>query len=467
MKKYFFITLFFIISIFTYGNNIVKNDDIIFDDFTYSKSDEKIQKDLTIVQALKVSSIDPIFIKDIYSRRVISLVYDTLFTMDNKKIVPLLVKDYKWKNEKELYIKLKKDIYFHDGTLLTANDVKNSLNRLKNESLLNIFYSDISDIKVLNNNELIIKTNSPDKNLIFNLSHEISSIVKKGKDKLVGTGPFYVDKFTNNSLDLKKFSNYFYNSDKLENIESVTFERGISPNQRMIALFNGDAQIALDINENELNTGKSYGIIDDTMVIEKSIDIDTLAIIFGNNLNLSYEDKKIIESIVNKKADYFLPKEILSPNLSKIDINYNPDIIKKNLENSSLKGKTLNLMTLNTYHDIKEAEKIKTAFEKYGIRVNIFLTQIDSFYYKVENKDFDIALYNFIINKNYPLISLAKITLYDLKDEKMYNTLKDFIKKSRTEKNSNKEFDKTAKFMYDLLPYIPIEHTTSYIIKKI
>lgn len=79
--------------------------------------------------------------------------------------------------------------------MLTAKDVKDSLKYLKEYGTLKNFYSEITDIKVLNTRELIIKIAEKDSLFLISLTYEVSSIVKRNENGIIGSGPFVIKSF--------------------------------------------------------------------------------------------------------------------------------------------------------------------------------------------------------------------------------------------------------------------------------
>ena len=452
--------------IFSFSSTTNEVENIFADEFGYQNIKiSEIPETLNILQGLRVSTIDPAMIKDNYSKRAIPLLYDTLFVFDENKVIkPNLVKDYKWLNEKELFIELKNDIKFHDKSMLTAKDVKDSLKYLKEYGTLKNFYSEITDIKVLNTRELIIKIAEKDSLFLTALTYEISSIAKRNEKGIIGTGPFSIKSFNGKTLKLERFPNYF---NGIPSIKKVNIGEEVNESQRLIALFNDKANIALDVTEKSLNNAKEYGIIDDDVAVEKSEETESTVLMFGNQKNYSIESRKAIESAVQRTADSFFPSTMFTPRLSKVNIDYNTSKAKENINKAGLKNKEVNIMVLNTNNSMEQAEKIKASLEKAGMKVNLLPHQIDSYYIKFQNKDFDLAIFNVTFNSNYTVFNLGKVLLYDIGDMEMYNALQPFLKIIKEEKDKEKRdqvFDKIVQLIYNDLPYIPISHGKTLII---
>lgn len=160
MKKFLIVLIFNFSFLFAFGNTF--EEDIFMESYEMQET-EKTPERAVIVQSMKISNIDPALMRDEYSKEIIPLVYETLFKINSQgDIEKCLVEKYSWISERELYLKLKSKIFFHDGTELTAEDVKNSLEFTKEKGVLKNMYSDITDIKVLGKNEMKIKISDTD-----------------------------------------------------------------------------------------------------------------------------------------------------------------------------------------------------------------------------------------------------------------------------------------------------------------
>lgn len=466
MRKYLLLLIFNFSLIFSFSSTTNDVENIFADEYGYqNEKTSEIPETLNILQGMRVSIIDPAMIKDNYSKRAISLIYDTLFTFDkNGDVKPHLVKNYKWLNERELLIELKSGIKFHDKSILTAKDVKDSLEYLRKNGTLKNFYSEITDIKVLNNKELVIKIAEKDSLFLASLSYEISSIAKRTGKYTVGTGPFFAKSFNGKTLKLENFSDYF---DGASNIKKVNIGEEVNETQRLIALFNEKANIALDVTEKAFNSAKEYGIIDEDISVKKSGETETTALMFGKQKNYSIESRRAIESAIQRTADSFFPSTMFTPRLSKVDTDYSTSKAKDNINKAGLKNREVNIMVLNTNTNMEQAEKIKASLESTGMKVNILPHQVDSYYIKFQNKDFDLAIFDVTFNRNYTVFNLGKVLLYDIGDMEMHNALQPFLKIIKEEKDKEKRdqvFDKIVQLIYKELPYIPISHGRTLVV---
>lgn len=427
----------------------------VLDDYTLKNKVE--HNNIRALQELRVTTLDPIKLNDIYSKRAFIYIYETLFEIDDDEVIhKKLVSDYRYINSKNLYIKLRDNIKFQDGSLLTAKDVKYSLMRMKKKGALKEFYSNIQDIEVLNSSELIIRLNTEEKYLFKLLSHSMSSIIKEKDGKLFGTGEYQVKSFEKDQIVLSD-----NNKEK-----TFTIERVFSTKERLLALFNENADIVYDITDYNIIKGKRLEIInEDKIEIKASDNIVTLALIFGKERELKF--KKVIQSSIKDKTENILPPEIYGEkfkvqesNLSEIEIKSYIDFLKK-------ENKKIELMILNTEEDRELAKKIESDLKNNGIEIKITPYQVDAFYYKLKNKDYDIALQHLVFNKKFPQISLGKVILYDIYDRNLYNSfslIKAQLGIDKGLEKNNSTFIRDINNIFNKIPYIPIKHQALYIL---
>lgn len=456
MKKFLIVLIFNFSFLISFGNFLENTENIFIENYETNEVAEKPIK-AVIIQRAKVSNIDPALMRDEYSKKITPFVYETLFTIDSKgKVKNSLVEEYKWLSERELYLKLKSKILFHDNSELTAEDVKNSLNFLREQGTLKNLYSEITDIKVLSRNELVIKIAEEDNTFLNTLTYKISSIVKRENKKVLGTGEYKVTAITGKEIKLETFSNYKRGNSQLQEIK-FTWE--MDEKQRLISLFNDSADIALDMEDKTLNEGKNIGILSKENLIVPSRVLSTTVIIFGKENNYSLETRGIFEKIIPRKADTFFPNNLLKAQLSKIDVSYNKKEGKKLAE--KIKSNELKLMILNTESNMKYAQEIKASLKEVGINVKILPHQIESYNNKIAAKDFDIALFDIITLNNDLVFSMSNILLNDIENIELYNALQPFFKIVKDEKDKEKReavIDKMAGLIHKNIPYIIIEH---------
>jgi len=150
-------------------------------------------------------------------------VFDTLVRMDKDgKFVPHLAKSFEQKDDLTWEFVLNEGIKFHDGSDLTAEDVKFTLDRVVKDSKLieSPRFSTIKEVKVIDPHRVEIVTSVPDPVMLNRLIRMGGSILpetyfnKVGVDYFtqhpIGSGPYKVVSYAvDQQLVLEKFKDYF------------------------------------------------------------------------------------------------------------------------------------------------------------------------------------------------------------------------------------------------------------------
>ena len=174
---------------------------------TASESAEsgKITKtDIVVGQASDIVTLDPAGQQDTTSGVLMKHAYSTLLDVDNEgKVVPDLAESYEMKSDTEYVFKLREDACFWDGTPVTAQDVKFSLDRAKGMPKTKSNTSKIEEVTVNGDHEVTIKLTEPYaafKTIVT--QHNLSILSEKAVteagdsygdvDNLLGSGPFKV-----------------------------------------------------------------------------------------------------------------------------------------------------------------------------------------------------------------------------------------------------------------------------------
>ncbi|MGL5797547.1 MAG: ABC transporter substrate-binding protein [Cetobacterium sp.] len=467
MKKYIYLILFIFKVSLSLSQSTLNFDTIQLDEYS---GDRKIKSDkLKIVQAIKISTIDPIYIKDQYSVRVVPYLYDTLFVYnDEGEIVPNLVDAWSWKDDGVLELQLKENIQFSNGDELLAVDVKKSIERMLEYGIFKDFFSDIEAVKIVDEKKLEIKLKRKNRMFLSMLTYYMCSITKNINETLYGTGPYTLEKITNKSVNFSRNDTHFKNYDRPKKVEIVA---EISERKRAILYFNEEVDVVLDATLKKITDWKKEGLVNKNAIAQKEKELDTVAIMFGNK-DHKFEKRnvrKTILSLINKeeliegifsekRAQTFFPTELFSANLSKVS---DEKRIHFNLENQKILKNEIEIMILNDDQSIKIANNLKIQLEKNGIKTKIIPHQQEAYLMKLEKRNYELAISSITFDKNYLVYNLGKIIKYDIRDKEMYNAILPFLELLKNEKDSaNREqiYDKIVYLISKDVPYIPLIH---------
>lgn len=132
---------------------------------------------------------------------------------DSSRLVPLLATSWTNPDNSTWIFNLKHNVMFHTGRVMTADDVKASIDAAANSDLGSQFNTTIKSVTVLAPDKIQIKTDGPDPILLNRLSFLWIFDTKSDKknDAINGTGPYVVKAGTtptNEEADLVAFDNY-------------------------------------------------------------------------------------------------------------------------------------------------------------------------------------------------------------------------------------------------------------------
>ncbi|RBM21697.1 ABC transporter substrate-binding protein [Prauserella sp. PE36] len=130
------------------------------------------------------------------------LIYDTLIRRDGDKLVPGVATSWEQTDENTWVFQLRDDVTFHDGSKLTAGDVKASLERVKDAGTAqSALWTSVSAVEAETDTTLRITTSEPLGTMPVNLTLMFILPAAKMNEpgffrKPIGSGPFRVDGFT-------------------------------------------------------------------------------------------------------------------------------------------------------------------------------------------------------------------------------------------------------------------------------
>lgn len=149
--------------------------------------------------------------------------------------------------------KLRKDVEFHNGKSLTAEDVIYSLNRHRGEdsdSIIKAWLAPVVDIKKDGDDTIVFELDAPNGDMPFILGDMHAAIIPDGFtdfNNCIGTGPYQIQSFEPGvGMVGKRFANYF--RDDIAHVDEVeSFGIGDTP-ARMNALISGEVHFVTRVD---------------------------------------------------------------------------------------------------------------------------------------------------------------------------------------------------------------------------
>lgn len=223
----------------------------------------------TLVYALStpLSTLDPGITTGTQGQTVRKAIWDTLVDRDiDGKIIPCLAASWGVSADDLTWIfYLRRDVRFHDGSGLTAEDVKASLGRIINPDYAlprKSTLAAIESVEVVDKYTVTVTTSFPFAPLLSHLAMDVGSIMsKQALDTYgyttedigwqpVGTGPYmYESHIPEESITLVRFDDHWAGKPYLDKIVFQTVREDAT---RVAMLEAGDADIIVNVPSHEV-----------------------------------------------------------------------------------------------------------------------------------------------------------------------------------------------------------------------
>ncbi len=358
------------------------------------------------------------------------LIFSSLVKWQNGKIIPDLAEKWKKDKEKKVYtFYLKKNVFFHDGKELTAEDVIFTIEAIQDKKINSPLRKSLINLKVkkIDNYTVQFLLEKPlahfENFLTFGIlpKHLWEKIPKENfissQQNLspVGTGPFKFKKLLREDKKIKKIilernKKYYLKPPYLEKLNLIFFENS----EELIDALRTkkiDGFAYLRKNQEIENVPKiinSYQIPSSyytaIFLNQKSEIISSKRI--REALALSLNKEEILKKVSNGKS---IETAIVNPYfiLRNRKYEYLPEKAKKILKEEGwikkdglLKKKEkileINLVTINTLRHKEIGEIIKKNWEDLGIKINLEILEKENFEKRVKEKKYDALLYSVI-----------------------------------------------------------------------
>ena len=155
--------------------------------------------------------------------------------------------------------KLRQDVKFHDGSSMTAEDVKASLDYAKTFTEGALYNDSIESVEVVDEYTVRINTKVPDAALMFNLAQHANAIVPKALidsgnnfgENPIGAGPYkFVSWTRGDQLEFEAFDEYYLGAPSIKHVIWKIIPEGSS---RTIALEAGEVDMVVDVESMDVD----------------------------------------------------------------------------------------------------------------------------------------------------------------------------------------------------------------------
>lgn len=179
------------------------------------------QERLIIPRFYRFLTYHPLKAADVHSANLVANIYNRVVALEeDDTIIPELA--HSWEvNDKKLILYLRKDVAFHDGSILKAEDVVQSFLRMKQDEIYAELWNPIT--KISSPASLVVELEFPNgcTYILPLLSMMPASIYKESNGQVIGTGSFYMGENSEEKTVLHAFKHYYGKRPLLDTVEFI------------------------------------------------------------------------------------------------------------------------------------------------------------------------------------------------------------------------------------------------------
>ncbi|MCS7111448.1 MAG: ABC transporter substrate-binding protein [Ignisphaera sp.] len=378
---------------------------------------QQVETVLVVGTTYDPKTLDPALSYDIASAIVIQNIYDSLvgFKPGTTELIPKLAE--RWESNEDSTVwtfYIRRNAKFHDGTELTADVVKQSIDRAKQLKGPPAFLLDvIENVEVIDRYTIRFTLKYPFTPFASLTTFTIFAPVPPGaqnlEEKPIGTGPFKLESWKKGEqIVLLANKDYWRGSPKVDRIIIRIYP---DPSTLRVALEKGEVDIALGIQPQDVEPlSKNPGI--------KMVSIDGLVIewlgmnhrrepfnntLFRRAVNYAINYDYILNVILRGTATRLygpLPPAVFGydPEVEKYGYKYNPDLARQLLaqagypDGKGLREIELIISTAERAERGEVAAVIQSNLKDVGINVKIVDLDWPSFLDRLFNHEFDMYM---------------------------------------------------------------------------
>ena len=445
--------------------------------------------------------MNPILTNNKNVQNISKLIYDPLVTLTSDyKAEPCLAKEWAKQSDNSYLIKLRENVKWSDGQRFTAEDVRFTIDRLKDTaSIYSYQVQHVTGVDIVDDYTIRINLDSDVPFFEYNLTfpilskdyYEAEDFVNTEKNSSpVGTGKYKIAEVQPSYITLVKNTSY-WDKDVNFTLEKITVNLYSSIGE----LYNSFKIGNLDLISTDNDNLQEYiGTIGYSSKEMKGREHHFLALNMSNGflarqevrkaISYSIDKENIVSSIFNNK--YFTSSSPLDYGNwlcqeQDASSGYNLEQAKQLLtengwtyrnqywqktENYKTQRLQLNLLVkASNSSDVAVAENIKAQLENQGIRVNIVQASDDQYSNNLANKNYDIALCSITVSPSPSLETyFGENNLAGYTNEEVTNIMNE-VKNTTDETILKEKYKRLIEIYKTDIPYISLysnKYTVAY-----
>lgn len=445
--------------------------------------------------------MNPILTNNKNVQNISKLIYDPLVTLTSDyKAESCLATEWAKQSDNSYLIKLRENVKWSDGQRFTAEDVRFTIDRLKDTpSIYSYQVQHVTGVDIVDDYTIRINLDSDVPFFEYNLTfpilskdyYEAEDFVNTGKNSSpVGTGKYKIAEVQPSYITLVKNTSY-WDKDVNFTLEKVTVNLYSSIGE----LYNSFKIGNLDLISTDNDNLQEYiGTIGYSSKEMKGREHHFLALNMSNGflarqevrkaISYSIDKENIVSSIFNNK--YFTSSSPLDYGNwlcqeQDASSGYNLEQAKQLLtengwtyrnqywqktENYKTQRLQLNLLVkASNSSDVAVAENIKAQLENQGIRINIVQASDDQYSNNLANKNYDIALCSITVSPSPSLETyFGENNLAGYTNEEVTNIMNE-VKNTTDEEILKEKYKRLIEIYKTDIPYISLysnKYTVAY-----
>lgn len=224
-------------------------------------NNDGIKDTLVIGAAAEINTLDLLTQNDQINNIVLKTTHETLLYPTNEaEFLPKLAESYEYTDDTTLVIKLRHDVKFNDGTPMTAEDVKFTYEMCLDSTAASAVAGLVS-VDVIDDYTVQMNLESYNNEFIANLASVPVSIQSKAaydsgmeKPYLVGTGPYKFEEWVSGDHVTVTRNENYWDPEHAGKADKIIWKPVLEASSRVIALQNGEIDVAIDPPINELDS---------------------------------------------------------------------------------------------------------------------------------------------------------------------------------------------------------------------
>lgn len=305
---------------------------------------------------------------------------------------------------------------FHDGTPVTAEDVRFSLERILDPATSATRHADlqvITDINVVDDRTVELTLESPNAALLAFLARPESAIVSKAHvesgaslaTEMMGSGPFMLQDYEQ-GVEIVVERHPDYHVDGVPYLDAIRFIPISDESTRVNALLSGEVQATHFIPWTAMNQ------IDSSPDFDLYLHTDAVLFLQFNVQRPPFDDQRVRQAVahaINRegviRAAFLgrgstitggvIPSEHWAHNEGlEGTYSYNPDRARELLEEAGAVGATVTIDTYSLPFAVRTAEVVQSSLQQIGLNADIAVSEWPTFQEKTTlNGDFHARVY--------------------------------------------------------------------------